>query len=107
MNQKSYIEFAKQDGRRNIPHLFEAAVTDIMANLSTTSEAKVVEIARQMMYKDRVKGDDSLPMDAKKDSSPQGAPEEKFIHHKCNIDIRKVEDLLDPEYLKQILRNEA
>ena len=63
-------------------------IESIMGDLSTSADVKVLEVARALDGLNKA-------WNAKKDSSPQGAPEEKFIFHHCNVDIQKVQSLLD------------
>ena len=94
MNQQHWIVFAKDDGRRKLHNLFEAEVREIMGDISTSAQTKVVEIARQLMYMDRVKMDDSLSMDAEKPpAETEGAKE--INHLDCTMDVAKIESLVD------------
>ena len=93
MNQQHWIVFAKDDGIKNLACLFEAEIREIMGDISTSAQTKVVEIARQLMYMDRVKMDDSLSMDAEKPPAETEGPR-KINHLDCTIDLEKVEPLL-------------
>jgi len=59
----------------------------IMGDLSTNADSEVLKVARSL---DRL----NKAWDAKK-ALLQAEPEEKFIHHHCNVDIQKVQSLLD------------
>ena len=59
----------------------------IMGDLSTSADVKVLEVARAL---DGL----SKAWDAKKTLAPTRA-EEEIIHHHCNIDIERIESLLD------------
>jgi len=89
MNQIYWIGFAREAGRSNLHHLFTANVKVIMGDLSTTSDEKVIEIARELIRMDRTEMDDSLPMDVKKPLLQTEAPKENY-HLDCNIDWTEI-----------------
>jgi len=62
-------------------------IEEIMGDIHTTAEEKVVEIAQTLQGLNQA-------WNMKKDSSPQGAPRET-IQPQCTIDIPKVESLVD------------
>lgn len=66
----------------------------IMGDLSTSANEKVIEIARALDGLNKA-------WNAKKDSSPQGAPKENS-HLDCTIDLSKVESLLEPWTREQL-----
>ena len=91
--------FAGLQTKSEMNSLVIGEIEAIMGDLSTNADVKVLEIARALDCLNKAWG-------AKK-ALLQAEPEEKFIHHQCNINIEMVEPLLDPEYIKQILRNEG
>ena len=62
-------------------------IEEIMGNIHTTAEEKVVGIAQTLQGLNQA-------WNMKKDSSPQGAPKET-IQPQCNIDLARVESLVD------------
>jgi hypothetical protein len=64
LNQQHWIDFAKADGRKNLPHLFVANVKDIMSD-NTPVQTKIIGIARELRFMEITKTDESLPWDAK------------------------------------------
>ena len=62
-------------------------IEEIMGNIHTTAEEKVVGIAQTLQGLNQARN-------MKKDSSPQGAPKET-IQPQCNIDLARVESLVD------------
>ena len=106
MNEKIWINFAKADGRRSLPNLFVAVVKDIIGDISTTANTKVVEITRELGNMERVESDESLPMDAKEASAPTEALKE-CSHHYTIIDLGKVESLMGRVTAEKVLRNEG
>jgi len=108
MNQQHWIVFAKDDGIKNLARLFEAEVREIMGDISTSAQTKVVEIARQLMYMDRVMMDDSLPMGTEKPpAETEGAKENLQEHYTIGFDLSKVESLTGKWSMEDILRNEG
>ena len=67
-------------------------IEEIMGNIHTTAEEKVVGIAQTLQGLNQARN-------MKKDSSPQGAPKET-IQPKCNIDLARVESLVDMPLIK-------
>lgn len=74
-------------------------IGEIMGEIHTSAFRKVIKIARTLR-------DLELAWNIKKDSSPQGAPKENS-HFDCTIDVAKVESLLEPWTLEEILRREG
>ena len=62
-------------------------IESIMGDLSTNADSKVLEVARALDCLNKA-------WDAKKTLAPTRA-EEEIIHHHCNIDIERIESLLD------------
>ena len=62
-------------------------IEEIMGEIHTTAEEKVVGIAQALQGLNQA-------WNMKKDSSPQGAPRET-IQPQCNIDVSKVESLVE------------
>ena len=62
-------------------------IEEIMGNIHTTAEEKVVGIAQTLQGLNQARN-------MKKDSSPQGAPKET-IQPQCTIDLARVESLVD------------
>ena len=64
----------------------------VMGELDTYADKKVISIARILSELNQA-------WNMKKDSSPQGAPKET-IQPKCNIDLARVESLVDMPLIK-------
>ena len=62
-------------------------IEEIMGDLSTNADSKVLEVARALDCLNKA-------WDMKK-ALLQAEPEEKFIHHQCNVGIQKVQSLID------------
>ena len=71
-------------------------IESTMGEIHTTAALKVDRIARALIGLEHA-------WNAKKSSSPQGAPKE-ICHPDCMINVTKVQSLLEPWYVERILR---
>lgn len=98
MNELKWMtEIAKEFGRTHLHAFTTGIIGVVIGEIGTTAEEKVVEVVRILRDMRVVFDDEAYPWDvtdAKKDSSPQGAPKENF-HLDCTIDLSRVKSLID------------
>ena len=107
MNRKKWlIEVAQTSGRKFLHGYCIGVIDAIIESSNTSSKNKVIEIARTLKDLRLVFNNEFLPWDvtdAKMTSAVTEAPKE-INHPDCTINVAKVESLLEPWHVKQILR---
>ena len=108
MNYKEMmINQAKSQGRISLHPYTIGVITAIIADKSYTADEKVsaVSLALEGMYEAWY--DKSLPHDYTDVKKPSTAMEsdKKINHLDCTVNVTKVQSLLEPWYLEQVLRD--
>lgn len=106
---KWMTEISKEFGRKHLPNFTNGIIDIVIGKINTTAEEKVAEVARVLKDMHVVLKDEAFPWDttdAKKAPLPEEAPKENS-HLDCTIDVGKVEDLMKPWTLDEIMRNEG
>lgn len=100
---------AKRHGRVSLHPYTIGAITAIINDPRYSVDEKVNNVCLALKAVEKTFSDNSLPMyhpDVKKASASTESPRENS-HPYCTIDARKVESLLDPAYLREILKQEG
>ena len=101
--------FAEQKKSGGLCHMNAFAIgviTSIVRDCSRTPDEKVLEIIGTLSDMNEVWDDESIPdgyLDTKKAPIAVEAPKET-IQPQCIVNVTKVQSLLEPWYLEQILR---
>ena len=110
MNRKKWlIDVAQTDGRKYLHGYCIGVIDAIIESSNTSSKNKVIEIARTLKDLRQVFSNEFLPWDVtdvKKTPLPEEAPKE-ICHPDCIVNVTKVQSLLEPWYLEQILREKG
>ena len=91
--------FINLETESEMDHTFAALVEEIMGELHTTINAKYFEILQALIDKNQA-------WNIKRPSAPTESPREINQLH-STIDVSKVEDLMKPWTIEEILRREA
>ena len=91
--------FSSLQTKSEMNSLVIGEIESIMGDLSTNADSKVLEVARALDCLNKA-------WDAKK-ALLQAEPEEKILHPQCIVNVTKVQSLLEPWYLEQIIREKG
>lgn len=108
MDRKNWmIEVAKDCGRKYLNDLTIGIIREIVKEPHTPAEEKLAEIERTLKDLDEIYHDKSLPYDCTDVKKAPAVTEavEEINHPKCTINVAKVESLLEPWWLEQIIRD--
>lgn len=107
----NFIEAAKLNGRTNLHSCVTSLTRQIVGELHTTAEEKVIEIVRALHEFDLVYRDNSLPSDqedaTKRASATKTEAAKKTIQPQFTIDMSKVPPLVDRAWAEEVLRKEG
>ena len=108
MDRKPWmVEVAKDCGRKYLNDLTIGIIREIVKEPHAPAEVKLAEIERTLKDLDEIYRDKSLPYDYTDVKKPSTAMESdgKINQPKCTINVTKVESLLEPWYVEQVLRD--
>jgi len=103
INQANFL------GKSSLPAYTIGVITAIIDDKSYTTDEKVSAVSAALEAKNEAWDDRSLPhdyTDVKKALLLTEAPQE-ISHPKCVINVTKVQSLLEPWYLEQVLREKG
>lgn len=103
--KKLMIDLAKSSGRSDLYPYAIGIIGEIVKGTHTAPRVKVNEIVRVLKDMNEVRNDESLPWDytdAKK-APAQTEAKEETLHPDYMLNVTKVQSLLEPWYVEQIL----
>ena len=106
MNRKKWlIEVAQTSGRKCLHGYCIGVIDAIIENSNISARNKVIEIARTLKDLRLVFSNEFLPWDIADAKNPllQTEGPKEILHPDCIVNVTKVQSLLEPWYLEQII----
>ena len=102
MEKSRMVDAAKRYGRENLLLYTVGAIKAIASDESFPLSEIIRDIKEVLSALDQVQQDESIPYKVKKAPTSIEA-EEEILHPDCIVNVTKVQSLLEPWYLEQIL----
>ena len=101
------VEVAKDCGRKYLNDLTIGIIREIVKESNTPTAVKLAEIERTLKDLDEIYHDKSFSYDVTDVKKAPALTEavKKINHLDCTVNVTKVQSLLEPWYLEQILRD--